>query len=202
MQPNDIDAAALKKIFKSLSSFEAVYATEEPLIRVMLEHRNKKHRYTAAFSLGKIGSPTALSSLLQVVNNSDEDNAVVAAACTALGNLGDISAIPPLTNLVRSQAFGSGNTSLLISDNLYTVAVKSIFKISNTEAGPVLLDLLDICHEDTQAAICKCLAKCKYVEALPAIDKLFNDLKHSDADESNLRDIEKAIKALSKLTVP
>ncbi|NES19431.1 MAG: hypothetical protein F6K41_10995 [Symploca sp. SIO3E6] len=140
-------------------------------------------RWSAAEALGKMGSPEAISGLLNVFQDEDENYYVRWGTAKALGNLGSPEVIPELLKVLQGE-----------DSSLRWVIANALGNLGSPKAIPGLFNAL----QDEDSSV-----RCSAAEALgnlsspKVIPRLLNALQDED---SNVR--WSAVEALGKLGSP
>lgn len=90
-------------IVRATAAFSVVFLPSDEAAQVLLpllQDRNELVRREAAYALGRVGNPSAVNPLLQIIQR-DRVSEVRGAAAVALGQIGDISAVDALTQILR-----------------------------------------------------------------------------------------------------
>ncbi|MBW7886959.1 MAG: HEAT repeat domain-containing protein [Bacteroidetes bacterium] len=132
-----------------------------------VNHENPDVKKLAIDTIGLIGSPKAVSSLLPLFFDADEN--VVVAAIEALGNIRDRSVIPQLTTayvcypyarVMVAEAFGK------IADvSLSMIILAMLRELENRDGDNALIAY----------ALVEALAQCGNEKAIPELEKIIDD---------------------------
>lgn len=102
---------------------------------------NKDRRRTAVMKLGMVGGDQALSTLMRIVDNSQEDLIVRGRAAMMLGKLRDDRAVPPLIRALEAPGFLTPYHAAL-----------ALGKIGDPRAIDALLNFAGSSRDKTRAA--------------------------------------------------
>lgn len=111
-----------------------------------LRDTNKDRRRTAVMKLGMVGGEQALRTLINIVENSQEDLIVRGRAAMMLGKLKDGRAVPPLIRALDAPGFLTPYHAAL-----------ALGKIGDPRAIEALLDFADNNRDKAQAAAVEAL---------------------------------------------
>lgn len=92
-------------IVRATAAFSIIFLPKTEAAQVLLPNLQDKSEFVrreTAYALGKIGDPTAVNSLLQLLNK-DKILEVRTASAIALGEIGDVSAVGNLTKVLRKR---------------------------------------------------------------------------------------------------
>jgi hypothetical protein len=95
-------SAAVLALFVAVGGRARAGVSVDDLCRAVVEDPSYKVRVSAALTLGKVGGPAAVPSLIKAL--ADQNNSVRGIAAQSLGKIGDSSAADPLKDLVRRES--------------------------------------------------------------------------------------------------
>lgn len=149
------------------------------LLNIMSTSKDKQIQINAILALGEIGDQTAVMPLLSKLKEEESDT--VSAVATALGNIGDLRAIPALIGILNRSIWGV--------DHFGRVRVSPIFNFSQVEdaaslalikigavAVEPLLEELRTALDITRPVIIKTMGKLGKSVVVPVLPLL----KHKD----------------------
>ena len=135
---------------------------------------NKDRRRTAVMKLGMVGGDEAVRTLINIVDNGQEDLIVRGRAALMLGKLKDDRAVPHLIRALDAPGFLTPYH-----------AAQALGKIGDPRAVDALLDFAGSSRDKTRAAAVHALRQLGIDPEALAISKAHSDIHYSDETLSN-----------------
>lgn len=98
--PNPKIRAAAARYLAEADLVQAV----QPLLSLLTEEKEIPVRIAAVYSLGLLGAQEALETILEILNNKNEDPGLRGSAAEALADIGDTRAIDPLIDALHDES--------------------------------------------------------------------------------------------------
>lgn len=130
---------------------------------------NKERRRTAVMKLGMVGGDEAVRTLINIVNNGQEDLIVRGRAALMLGKLKDDRAVPHLIRALEAPGFLTPYH-----------AAQALGKIGDPRAVEALLDFAGSSRDKTRDAAMQALRRLGFESEGLAISEPHSDISYSD----------------------
>jgi HEAT repeat protein len=166
------------------------------LLFPLLKDKNEFVRREAAFALGESRSRTATNSLVDLMLH-DKKPSVRGAASVALGQIGDESALPALSQLISGQGSKKKKSKSFEEEFIVRSAVRSLGQIGSHTSVPTLISALqdETNSIETRREAAIALGSIGDSSALPALQAAFatnTDPYLSEAARAAIRQINHA----------